>query len=107
MSRRELIVAGPAGDPRVTEQMQALRADPAGATERELEVLEREAAAFQVELLGKDGGVKARWEDLVGVEELWARIDAMPSRRRELREREAGGGTAEGFAGQIARSALV
>jgi hypothetical protein len=106
MSRRELIVSGPAGDARVTEQMQALRADPQGATERELEVLEREAGAFQVELLGKDGGVKARWEDLVGVGELWARIDAMPTRRRELREREALGG-GDGFAGQIARSPLV
>jgi hypothetical protein len=86
--------------------MQALRADPTGATERELEVLEREASAFQVELLGKDGGVKARWEDLVGVTELWARIDAMPTRRRELRERAAAGG-GDGFEGQIARSALV
>jgi len=91
MSRRELIVPGPAGDPRVVEQMQALRADPGGAQERELEVLEREALAFQVELLGKDGGVKARWEDLIGVGELWARIDAMPSPRRALREAAAAG----------------
>jgi hypothetical protein len=91
MSRRELIVSGPAGDTRVSEQMEALRADPGGAAERELELLEREAEAFQVELLGKDGGVKARWEDIVGVDELWARIDAMPQRRRELRERDAGG----------------
>jgi hypothetical protein len=91
MSRRELIVSGPAGDTRVFEQMTALRADPDGAAERELEVLEREAGAFQVELLGKDGGVKARWEDVVGVGELWARIDAMPSRRRELKQQAAGG----------------
>ena len=90
MSRRELIVSGPAGDPRVLEQVQALRADPAGALERELEVSEREAPAFQVELLGLDGGVKARWEDLIGVGELWARIDAMPSRRRAMREAAAG-----------------
>jgi hypothetical protein len=89
MNRRELIVSGPTGDPRVFEQVEALRADPDGARERELEVLEREALAFQVELRGKDGGVKARWEDLVGVGELWARIDAMPSRRRELREQAA------------------
>ena len=38
MSRRELIVSGPAGDPLVAEQMQALRADPDGARERELDV---------------------------------------------------------------------
>jgi hypothetical protein len=89
MSRRELIVTGPAGDPRVSEQMEALRADPEGARERELEVVEREGQAFQVELSGKDGGVKARWDNLVGVSELWARIDAMPMRRRQLREAAA------------------
>ena len=91
MSRRELVVSGPAGDTRVFEQMEALRGDPKGAAERELEVLEREGDAFQVELLGKDRRVKARWEDVVGVGELWARIDAMPSRRRELKEQAAGG----------------
>jgi len=91
MSRRELIVSGPAGDPRVSEQVDALRADPDGAQERELEVLEREAHEFQVELMGKDGGVKARWDNLVGVSELWARIDAMPARRRQLREAAADG----------------
>ncbi len=91
MSRRELIVSGPAGDPRVSEQVDALRADPDGAQERELEVLEREAHDFQVELMGKDGGVKARWDNLVGVSELWARIDAMPARRRQLREAAAAG----------------
>jgi hypothetical protein len=91
MNRRELIVSGPAGDPRVSEQVAALRADPHGAEERELEVLEREGHGFQVELMGKDGGVKARWDNLVGVSELWARIDAMPGRRRALREAAASG----------------
>src|SRR5918997_1368724 len=89
MNSRELIVSGPAGDPLVAEQMQALRADPDGARERELEGTEREAEAFQVELMGKDGGLKARWDNLVGVAELWARIDAMPMRRRQLREAAA------------------
>ena len=89
MSRRELIISGPMGDPLVSEQMRALRADPDGARERELELIEREASAFQVELMGKDGGVKARWDNLVGVSELWAKIDAMPSRRRVLREAAA------------------
>jgi len=56
MSRRELIVSGPAGDARVAEQMQALRADPEGARERELEVIEREAEAFEVELTGRTAG---------------------------------------------------
>ena len=89
MSRRELIVSGPAGDPMVREQLEALRADPEGAAERELEVRERESEAFRVELTGKDGGVKARWDNLVGVTELWARIDSIPTRRRELREAAA------------------
>jgi hypothetical protein len=91
MSRRELIVTGPAGDPLVAEQLQALSADPDGATERELDVSEREGASFLVELLGKDGGLTARWDNLVGVAELWAKIDAMPARRRQLREAAAGG----------------
>jgi hypothetical protein len=95
MNRREVIVSGPAGDPRVLEQTEALRADPDGARERELDVLEREGPAFQVELMGKDGGLKARWDDLVGVSELWARIDAMPSRRRQLREAAAAGAIAQ------------
>ena len=90
MSRRELIVSGPSGDPRVAEQVMAVRADPTGAEERELVVCERDAPAFRVELVGMDGSVRARWEDLVGVGELWARIDAMPVRRRELKERAAG-----------------
>ena len=89
MSRRELIISGPMGDPLVSEQMRALRADPDGARERELELIEREADAFQVELTGKDGGLKARWDNLVGVSELWAKIDATPTRRRELREAAA------------------
>jgi hypothetical protein len=89
MNRRELIVSGPAGDPLVAEQVRAVRADPDGASERELDVSEREAEAFQVELLGKDGGLKARWDNLVGVAELWAKIDAMPARRRQLREAAA------------------
>ena len=70
--------------------MQALRTDPEGARERELDVVEREGASFQVELTGKDGGLVARWDNLVGVSELWAKIDAMPARRRQLREAAAG-----------------
>jgi hypothetical protein len=102
MSRRELIVYGPGSDPRVVEQISCVNADPAGAEERELVVVHREAPRFQVELLGKDGGVKARWEDSVGCEELWARIDAMPSRRRAMLRRRAADSD-----GQVTRSARV
>ena len=90
MTRRELIVTGPAGDPLVAEQLGALRGDPEGARERELDVTEREGASFLVELMGKDGGLTARWDNLVGVSELWAKIDSMPARRRQLREAAAG-----------------
>jgi hypothetical protein len=90
MSRRELIVSGPNDDPRVAEQVDAVRADAAGASERELDVEHREAEQFLVELRGKDGQVRARWGDTVGVRELWARIDAFPSRRRELRDQRSG-----------------
>ena len=89
MNRRELIVTGPADDPLVAEQLGALRQDPEGARERELDVTEREGVSFQVELMGKDGGVNARWDNLVGVSELWAKIDSMPARRRQLREAAA------------------
>ena len=87
----------------VREQLEALRADPEGAEERELDVNEREAAAFEVELRGKDGGLQARWDNLVGVTELWARIDSIPTRRRELRERAVSAGAA----GQPSRTVFV
>jgi hypothetical protein len=87
----------------VREQLEALRADPGGADERELEVREREAPAFLVELKGRDGGLQARWDNLIGVTELWARIDSMPSRRRELRERAV----AAGAVGQPTRTVFV
>jgi hypothetical protein len=103
MGRREVIVSGRAGDPMVREQLEALRADPEGAEERELQVGEREAAAFEVELRGKDGGVQARWDNLVGVTELWARIDSTPTRRRELRDRAAAAATG----GQPTRTVFV
>ena len=50
-------MSGPAGDPLVAEQMQALRADPDGAGERELDVTEREGSSFLVELMGTDRGL--------------------------------------------------
>ena len=41
---------------------------------------------FTVILVGLDGGEKLRRDGLIAVETLNARIDAMPMRRRELRE---------------------
>lgn len=48
-----------------------------------------ENGAFTVILVGKDGGEKFRWQEPVGPKDLFDRIDVMPMRRRELRERSA------------------
>jgi hypothetical protein len=45
------------------------------------------ADGFAVRLVGKDGGVKLRAAEPVGAGELFALIDSMPMRRRELRAR--------------------
>ena len=41
---------------------------------------------FAVVLVGKDGGEKLRKNDLLTMRELFATIDAMPMRQREMRE---------------------
>ena len=46
---------------------------------RELTVTRREAPDFAVELLGEGGRVTARWDNLVGCDELWARIETSRS----------------------------
>ncbi len=47
-----------------------------------------EAGRFAVVLVGKDGGEKARWSGPVSEREVFARVDAMPMRRREMREKK-------------------
>ena len=47
----------------------------------------RSADAFACALVGKDGGVKERWAELVPAAEAIAPVDRMPMRRREARER--------------------
>ena len=49
-----------------------------------------ELAAFSVALFGKDGIVKARWEGIASIGELFDIIDAMPMRRTEMREKSQG-----------------
>ena len=58
--------------------------DAAGARER----YGIESGCFAAVLVGKDGAVKHRSGELVEPADLYARIDAMPMRRREVRERE-------------------
>lgn len=45
-----------------------------------------EDGRFAVALVGKDGGVKFRADEPVPAREIFGRIDAMPMRRREMRE---------------------
>lgn len=41
-------------------------------------------SGFEVILLGLDGGIKLRQDELLSLEKLYAIIDAMPMRRREI-----------------------
>ena len=43
---------------------------------------------FELILVGKDTGVKARWINDFTQEDLFARIDAMPMRRFEIRQKQ-------------------
>ncbi len=42
---------------------------------------------FALLLVGKDGGIKARWFEPIDVKQIFGNIDAMPMRQREMRER--------------------
>ena len=97
------------------EQLDQLRADPSGLQERDLQVYrifpeglitsERDVLdhndlsdqyrsqygvdpeTFTVILVGKDGTEKLRTNQVLRTDKLYAAIDAMPMRRRELREK--------------------
>lgn len=89
MAERRLVVEGPdAADPRVAEQRRLLAGERAGLDDRRLEVEERFSRPFAVALIGLDGGEKQRWTEPVPAATLFAAVDAMPMRRRELRERD-------------------
>ncbi|MEE2940481.1 MAG: CIA30 family protein [Planctomycetota bacterium] len=73
---RATLVAGSQLGPEATRSLRAawgLRAD-----------------AYACVLVGKDGGVKERWGELVAAEQVIAPVDRMPMRRREARERSTG-----------------
>ncbi|NIJ24948.1 DUF4174 domain-containing protein [Sphingomonas japonica] len=107
--RRVLIVfAGAASDRRLSEQRDALRAERSEIGDRDLTVVEVVAdsvsgirdyaprlraqfgvgrADFAAILIGKDGAAKLRSPRPVSTATLFATIDAMPMRRREITER--------------------
>lgn len=89
--RRLLILATPTlDDPSFRAQAAALVSAWDGLIERDFRVLtETGATAFSLRLVGKDGGEKLRSLQPVSAASLFALVDAMPMRRREMRERGA------------------
>ena len=109
-ARPLLIVAASADDPRIDSQIAAL--PTAGLRDRQLvvvvatpDLVTRDGApsgdgydalrrrygvggSFAVLLIGKDGGVKRRADRPVTAASVFAQIDAMPMRQREMREAE-------------------
>jgi len=94
---RPILVFAPAPeDPRLSEQLARFEAAEAALADRRNVVIvdtdpgsalrrRFDPARFTVILVGLDGGEKFRRDGLVRVDTLNARIDAMPMRRRELR----------------------
>ncbi len=62
------------------------QATVSGGVERDVtEILEKARSEDRVLLIGKDGGIKSR-EPSLNLDGIFRRIDAMPMRRREMRE---------------------
>lgn len=90
--KRVLIIDTPATDtPAYLATMQGLAAEPAGLLERDCIIITQTMApAFQVRLVGKDGGVKYSSKEALTAAQLFALIDAMPMRRAEQARQAAG-----------------
>lgn len=99
---RVLVVSAPSpSHPSLIAQRRILAQDAPGLAERDIrlvEVVDQKNAElreklklppglYTVLLLGKDGGEKLRQDQPVELEALYGLIDAMPMRRREMRER--------------------
>ncbi|MEM8710813.1 MAG: DUF4174 domain-containing protein [Planctomycetota bacterium] len=111
---RLLVIAGPRKE--VDAQIEALTQDFHGVLDRDIIVLELTGAAvkdrigilnsqpssrliaeyfsldddgFQMALVGKDTGVKERYDALTQPETIWSTIDVMPMRRSEKRGRSS------------------
>jgi hypothetical protein len=98
--QRLIVIVAQPNDPRALQQRAALEHEAAALHERDVAVLaltpeaaRRERpelqvtpeAAFEVLLVGKDGGVKLRRDSPVAVAEITALIDTMPMRQSETR----------------------
>ena len=85
---RTLIAYAPtATDPALLRQRDLLRPAAASMAERDLvfSVIIGKRPAFEVVLVGKDGGEKLRSAVPIEPERLFETIDAMPMRRQEMR----------------------
>ena len=104
---RVLILFGDAGDPKMVQQVELLRKQTDGLTDRDMVVLQVSGASvravygsgspidaarlkreanidgdgFQAVLVGKDGGIKLRSDKVVSDVEMFDLIDRMPMRR--------------------------
>ena len=114
--RRPLVLfAATAGDPDLVTQLAAMKAARADLTDRDMEVVvvldrgpsragsrpldartckqlrrrfaDQRTSGFAALLIGKDGGVKRTSATPLTADALFAQIDRMPMRRRELRDR--------------------
>ncbi len=110
-----LIFAESAAHPRYQEQQKLLQSNEEGLTDRDLVVyrlfkqkainpggeimkmkwadelkreFNRSRKSFFFVLLGKDGGVKLRSDQVVEMKQLFELIDSMPMRRAEMRRKE-------------------
>ena len=88
--RRVLVISAPSPtDDAYRTQAALLLPAWAGLLERDFTVETRlNAKTFSVVLIGKDGGEKLRRPAPLAPDELFALVDAMPTRRAEMRERK-------------------
>ena len=87
---RALIVAYLARDGADTSEEWTIPVEEAARLRAEMHM---PSGQFQVVLIGKDGGVKRRWDGPVAPRDLFGVIDAMPMRQQEMRQRGGGGGS--------------
>lgn len=81
---RDMVLVILVNDGASTADGQALTSDEVAAARSELEI---SPDSFALRLIGKDGGIKLASGDTVPMEEIYALIDTMPMRRREMEER--------------------
>jgi len=88
MKERDLIIyklyddhwLGPNNDLLTEEQATAIR-----------KAYDIPSGQFMVVLIGKDGMIKMRKDDIVSTREVFALVDSMPMRKREMREKSLKG----------------